>query len=205
LRRPFSIHNVNYKKNTISFFIKCVGEGTARLRMLKKGDIINVLFPLGNTFDTDIKGNALLIGGGCGIAPLYYLAKCLHEKNIELDILIGAKNINDISLADEFKKLGNVHISTEDGTAGIMGLVTNHPILDNINSGYEKIFCCGPEPMMKAVALIAKNKNINCEVSLENTMACGIGACLCCVTDTVDGNKCVCTDGPVFNIKSLKW
>ncbi|NTW34441.1 MAG: dihydroorotate dehydrogenase electron transfer subunit [Bacteroidetes bacterium] len=205
LRRPFSIHDVNFQKNAISLFIKCVGEGTSRLRMLKKGDFINILFPLGNSFGLNINSKALLIGDECGIAPLYYLAKCLHEKKIASDILIGAKSRNDIFLAEEFGKFCNVYFTTEDGSFGEKGLVRDHSILKNILSGYSKIYCSGSEQMIKAIASMAKMSDVDCEVSLEKNMACGIGACLCCVTETVDGRKCVCTDGPVFNIKSLKW
>ena len=205
LRRPLSIHNVDFKKNELSFFIKCVGEGTAKLRTLEKGDILNVMFPLGNTFGLDIKGKALLVGGGCGAAPLFYLAKYLSDKKTEVEILIGARSKNDLSLIEELKEFGNVHITTEDGSCGEKGLATQHSVFKNIENKFSKIICCGPEPMMKAVASIAKKNSIDCEVSLENTMACGIGACLCCVTETVEGHKCVCTDGPVFNIKSLKW
>ena len=204
LRRPFSIHDVDFKNHTISFFIKCVGEGSTKLRTLQKGDMLNVMLPLGNTFGLDLTGKALLVGGGCGVAPLFFLAKCLHEKNIALDILFGACRKEDISLVNEMEKFGNVHVTTEDGSMGEKGLVTAHTVLKDISS-YSKIFCCGPEPMMKAVAALAKKNSVDCEVSLENTMACGLGACLCCVTETVEGNKCVCTDGPVFNINSLKW
>ena len=205
LRRPFSICDADYKKNTISFFIKYVGGGTARLRMMKKGDMLNAMLPLGNSFGLDVKGKALLVGGGCGLAPLVHLAKCLHEKKTAMDILVGAGSKNDIFFVDELEKSGGVFITTEDGTEGEKGLVTEHSVLKKLSLEYSKLFCCGPEPMMKAVASLAKENAVDCEVSLENTMACGIGACLCCVTDTVDGHKCVCTDGPVFNTKLLKW
>lgn len=205
LRRPFSIHNIDIRKSEISLFIKCLGNGTAKLRTLRRGDMLNIMLPLGNSFGLDVKGKVLLIGGGCGMAPLFYLAKSLYAKKIEIDILIGAKNKEDISLVDELKKFGNIYITTEDGSEGEKGLATEHSLFENIKNQYSKIFCCGPEPMMKAVASIAKKYSTECEVSLENTMACGVGACLCCVTETVDGHKCVCTDGPVFNIKSLKW
>jgi dihydroorotate dehydrogenase electron transfer subunit len=205
LRRPFSIHNIHPNKREISFFIKCLGKGTAKLRTLQKGDILNVMLPLGNSFGLDVKGKALLVGGGCGIAPMFYLAKCLASRKIEMDILLGAKSKEELSLIKELRKFGNVNITTEDGSEGEKGLVTNHSVFKDIKNKYSKIYCCGPEPMMKAVASIAKKNSIECEVSLENTMACGIGACLCCVTETVEGHKCVCTDGPVFNIKQLKW
>jgi dihydroorotate dehydrogenase electron transfer subunit len=205
LRRPLSIFDVNYKRNEMKFLIKCVGEGTAKLRSLKKGDMLNVMFPLGNSFDLDIKGNAMLVGGGCGVAPLYMLAKSLHEKNAGVNIFIGAKSKMDLLLAEELKSFGNVYLTTEDGSEGEKGLVTNHSMMKAIAADSDKIYCCGPEPMMKAVASFANKVTVPCEVSLENTMACGIGACLCCITETIEGNKCVCTEGPVFNTKSLKW
>jgi dihydroorotate dehydrogenase electron transfer subunit len=205
LRRPLSIFEVNYKRNEMKFLIKCVGEGTAKLRTLVKGDMLNVMFPLGNSYNLDIKGNAMLIGGGCGVAPLYFLAKSLSKKNVGINIFIGARSKSDILLADELKLCGNIFITTEDGSDGEKGLVTNHSKMKAVAVDSDQIYCCGPEPMMKAVASFANKVTVPCEVSLENTMACGIGACLCCVTETVDGNKCVCTEGPVFNTKSLKW
>ncbi len=204
LRRPISIHDVNIAENTISFYVKCVGPATQRLREYKIGEFLNVMFPLGNTFTLETESPVLLVGGGCGVAPLLYLAKYLHAKNVPLSVLIGARNKNDFSELEEYKKLGNVYLITEDGSEGEKGIVTKHSVFSQINQ-FKRIYCCGPELMMKAIAKIAKQNNVECEVSLENTMACGIGACLCCVTDTKEGNKCVCTEGPVFNINQLKW
>lgn len=205
LRRPISVHNVDYSNNTIDIYIKCVGKGTAKLRTLKAGDILNMVYPLGNGFGIDFNGDALLIGGGCGVAPLLYLAKTLKSKGKKVTVLIGARSNEDISEKEEYLKYGELFLITEDGSSGEKGLVTSHRIFNENLNNFGKIFCCGPEPMMKAVAAIAKQKNVPCEVSLENTMACGIGACLCCVTETTQGNKCVCTEGPVFNINDLKW
>jgi dihydroorotate dehydrogenase electron transfer subunit len=204
LRRPLSIHDVNYRKNTITFFVKCIGPATIRLRDMRKGDFINVMYPLGNTFSLETEDPVLLIGGGCGVAPLLYLAKYLNNKSKIVSILIGARTESDFAELKEYEQNGSLFLITEDGSKGEKGLVTEHPIFKNIKQ-FKQIYCCGPEPMMKAVAAIAKKNNIECEVSLENTMACGIGACLCCVTDTIEGHKCVCTEGPVFNIKQLKW
>lgn len=204
LRRPLSIHDVDYQRNTISFFIKCVGPATAKLREMKKGDFLNVMFPLGNTFSLVTDDPVLLVGGGCGIAPLLYLGKYLKANNKDVSVLIGARNEGDISEKQKYAEAGKLYFSTEDGSAGEKGLVTEHSLFRQIKM-YRRIYCCGPEPMMKAVAAIARKNNIECEVSLENTMACGIGACLCCVTETIEGHKCVCTDGPVFNINQLKW
>lgn len=205
LRRPISIHNVDYSENTIDLYIKCIGKGTSKLRTLENGDRLNMVYPLGKGFGLDFSGDALLVGGGCGVAPLLYLAKKLKETGKKNSVLIGARTSDEISETEEYKKFGELFLITEDGSAGEKGLVTQHSLVKNKLKNFAKIFCCGPEPMMKTMASIAKKNNIACEVSLENTMACGIGACLCCVTETIEGNKCVCTEGPVFNINELKW
>jgi len=170
---------------------------------LEVGDTINTMYPLGNGFDTQTQAKrVLLVGGGVGVAPLLYLAKALNEKGIRPQILLGGRAKGNIIELENFKKQGDVYISTEDGSLGEKGFVTQHSIM---TEQFDKIYTCGPDPMMRAVADIAFKKGIDCEVSLENMMACGIGACLCCVTDTKEGHKCVCTDGPVFNTKELKW
>ena len=204
LRRPFSIHDVNYEQNTISLLIKKIGEGTTSLSLIQKGDKLNIIYPLGNNFKVLNNKKVLLIGGGCGIAPLLYLAKKLYLNNNHITTLIGGKCKYDIIETDEFFKISDIKITTEDGFIGEKGFVTEHSVFTN-NLDFDFIYSCGPEMMLKSVAKIAKLKNIDCEISLENTMACGFGACLCCVTETKDGNKCVCTDGPVFNINKLKW
>ena len=99
----------------------------------------------------------------------------------------------------------NILVTTEDGSRGEKGLVTDHSIFQDSGFPYDFIYACGPDGMMKAVAKIAGNKGVECEASLENSMACGFGACLCCVVNTTEGNKCVCTEGPIFNVKDLKW
>jgi dihydroorotate dehydrogenase electron transfer subunit len=203
LRRPISINDFDKNKNTITLLIKIVGDGTKQLSLMEKGDVLNMVYPLGNGFTFKKSAKSLLIGGGCGIAPLLYLARFLKQNNQQASMLLGGKCCEDILLLEEFMKYGEVHVTTEDCSLGEKGFVTQHSILEK--ESYDMIYACGPEPMMKAVAKMAFNKNIECEVSLENTMACGIGACLCCVTDTINGNICVCTEGPVFNIKQLKW
>jgi dihydroorotate dehydrogenase electron transfer subunit len=104
---------------------------------------------------------------------------------------------------EEYQTIGPVSLTTEDGSMGEKGFVTGHSILKN--KKFERIYCCGPDRMMRAVAAYASENSISCEVSLENLMACGFGACLCCVVETVNGNLCTCVDGPVFNINKLKW
>jgi len=204
LRRPFSVHDVDKKKNSIHFFIKIVGDGSAKLSTLIAGDFLNVMYPLGKGFTISEKKKVLLVGGGCGMAPLLYLARTLKEKNNEVTILLGGRTEGDILEERYFEDFGKVYFTTETGCLGEKGFVTDHSILKS-NNTFDRIYTCGPEPMMKAVAKYAKQHRIDCEVSLENTMACGIGACLCCVTETKEGNKCVCTEGPVFNINELSW
>lgn len=205
LRRPLSIHDVDYKSNTIKFLIQIVGDGTFKLSNLKPGEELDVIYPLGNSYSIPETSNILLIGGGCGVAPLLYLAKIMASKSLKPKILIGGRNKEYLLDIEEYYKYGDVFITTEDGSAGEKGFVIHHSILWDDNHNFEKIYTCGPEPMMQAIAKYAKKRNMDCEVSLENLMACGFGACLCCVVDTVRGNVCTCTEGPVFNINELKW
>lgn len=204
LRRPISVYDVDPENNTISFYIKAIGKGTKKLGTIDNGCIVNIVYPLGNSFSLMENGNALIIGGGSGIAPFKLLAEKLQKKNTKVTYLFGARNKEDIVLQNEFNKLGKVLFTTEDGSLGEKGLVTQHTVFNSI-SDFDIIYTCGPDPMMKAIAKIAHAENIVCEASLENMMACGIGACLCCVTPTIRGNECVCTEGPVFNSKELKW
>jgi dihydroorotate dehydrogenase electron transfer subunit len=205
LRRPFSVYDVNYENNTISFFVKVIGEGTRLLGEKRKGEKLNLIYPLGNGFSMPAAGRVLVVAGGSGVAPFILYGKELQKKQAEVTFLFGARSADEIVLTDLFKSLGKVLITTEDGTLGEKGLVTQHSIFSNKDLPFDFIVSCGPDPMMKAIAKIAREKEIPCEVSLENTMACGFGACLCCITPTTRGNLCVCTDGPVFNVNELKW
>jgi dihydroorotate dehydrogenase electron transfer subunit len=204
LRRPISVLDVDYKKKEISFYIKAIGKGTRKLGNLNIGETVNIVYPLGNHFKIENEKRVLIVGGGSGIAPFITLGRELKEKNIETVFLIGGRTTNDVFLTDEFEKYGKVEITTEDGSRGEKGRVTNHSLFQGAFN-FDKVFTCGPNPMMKAVALKANENGVECDVSLENMMACGIGACLCCVTPTNNGNKVVCTEGPVFNSKVLKW
>lgn len=145
----------------------------------------------------------LLAGGGCGIAPLLYLGRYLKKHGIIPDILLGFRNKDRVLEYSDYEAIGKVFLTTEDGSAGEKGFITQHPVLKN--GGYDHVYCCGPEPMMKAMARWSSQNGAECEVSLENLMGCGIGVCLCCVVDTVKGRLCTCTDGPVFNTRELKW
>ncbi len=205
LRRPISIYQVDIASNTLDLLIQIVGAGTKKLSEKKKGDIVNLIYPLGQAynFNSEVK-SALLIGGGVGIAPLLFLAKVLKDNAINVETLFGGRSQKNIIEVEKFQKYGKVHISTEDGSLGEKGFLTLNSVISEIKR-FDKIYVCGPDPMMKSVARIAKSNAIECEVSLENLMACGIGACLCCIEDTTTGNRCACTDGPVFNINELKW
>lgn len=202
LRRPISVHDVDIENRLLYLLVKIAGAGTEKLSHLKEGDTLNILLPLGNGFTIPESGRCLLIGGGVGIAPLLHLSKILKAKGLQADVLIGTRTSKDIILQDEYRKFATVYYTTEDGSYGEKGYPTQHSVL---KEKFDHIFCCGPEPMMKAVAQYAHAHQTDCEVSLENTMACGIGACLCCVNDTKAGHQCVCTNGPVFNINDLKW
>jgi dihydroorotate dehydrogenase electron transfer subunit len=204
LRRPISIHDVDYERNTIKFLVQIAGKGTERLSNLKQGEILNIIYPLGNSFSLPSENaEVLLIGGGCGVAPLMFLGKYLKSQGFRPEILLGFRNSDRIIEFDEYAGIGPVYLTTEDGSKGEKGFVTNHTVLKERH--FDHIFCCGPESMMKAVAGYCSKHNIKCEVSLEHLMACGFGVCLCCIVNTVNGNLCTCVDGPVFNTKELKW
>ena len=206
LRRPISINFVDYDKNELWLLVATVGDGTRWMAGLQAGDTLNCMLPLGNGFtltNASENGAPLLVGGGVGVAPWLYLGKKLKESGVEPTFLLGARTKNDLLMLNEFEKYGRVLVTTEDGSMGERGFVTNHSVLQS--EQFSLIQVCGPTPMMKAVARYARKSETRCEVSLENLMACGLGACLCCVEKTTEGNLCVCKDGPVFNIDRLQW
>jgi dihydroorotate dehydrogenase electron transfer subunit len=205
LRRPISINFVDRTRNELWLLVHNVGPGTNYICSLAEGDTANIVLPLGNGFNTGRSAaRHLLIGGGVGTAPLLYLGKTLRENGAEPTFLLGGRSAKDILQLDEFAKYGRVFMTTEDASAGEPGYVTQHSLLQREKFGF--ISTCGPKPMMKAVAQYARQSGTPCEASLENLMACGLGACLCCVEQTAGGhNVCVCKEGPVFNINQLTW
>lgn len=204
LRRPISINYVDRQENELWLLVATVGDGTRQLARLQNGDTLNCVLPLGNGFTPAVvEEKVLLVGGGVGVAPLLYMGAEMKRMGGSPTFLLGARTVNDLLMLDLFKRFGRVFLTTEDGSEGEKGFVTNHSILQQEH--FDRISTCGPTPMMKAVAHFARQNGVDCEVSLENLMACGLGACLCCVEKTVDGNLCVCKDGPVFNVKSLLW
>ncbi|MCX7953625.1 MAG: dihydroorotate dehydrogenase electron transfer subunit [Bacteroidales bacterium] len=202
LPRPFTIMDYNEQDQTLRFLIKRVGKLTTYLQNVNVNETINVLFPLGNGFT--LSNNSLVLAGGSGVASIILLLKNIISKNFDFDVLVGSK---DITLVTFFKKEFpeiNAYFSTEDGSAGEKGVITEHSLIKSINK-YSKVYACGPEVMMKKIVSLCTLHNVDCEVSLENTMACGFGVCLCCVVKTIYGNLCTCTEGPVFNSKHLIW
>lgn len=205
LRRPISINFVDTKQNQIWFLVQLVGAGSRALGRLKEGDTLNALLPLGNGFSMPVSAEKkhLLVGGGVGTAPLLYLGAQMNLMGMRPTFLLGARTKDMLLQMEDFQRVGDVYVTTEDGSAGEKGFVTQHSIL--FKQRFDRISVCGPSPMMKAVAKFARANSVPCEVSLENMMACGLGACLCCVEKTVKGNVCVCTEGPVFDINELTW
>lgn len=205
LRRPISINFVDYAKNELWLLIQIVGKGTETLADISIGETLNIVLPLGNSFTEpkNLSDRILLIGGGVGTAPMLFLGHRLKEKGYMPQFLLGARSATDIMQLDDFKAIGPVAITTEDGSLGEKGYVTQHSLLEQ--NKFDIIYTCGPKPMMIAVASYARKNDIRCEASLENMMACGIGACLCCVEKTTEGHLCVCKEGPVFNIDRLTW
>lgn len=204
LRRPISIHDVADDNSSFTMLIKIVGEGTRVLSKIREGDKLDIIFPLGHGFSIDENHKkVLLVGGGYGVAPFLFLAKSVRKKGLEPFVLIGGKTANDILEADAYREYAEVAIMTENAELGEKGMVTDHAWLKDGLKNFDFVYTCGPEPMMKAVAALAENAGIGCEVSLENLMACGIGACLCCTVHTHDGNVRTCVEGPVFNANQI--
>lgn len=206
LRRPFSIFEIDYKANTLSMIVKILGRGSKKLTEIEPGSNVSLVYPLGKSFTYPSSADrVLLIGGGSGVAPMLFLAKESGLDKEQVDILLGARTKEDHVNVEYYSKYANLHYASEDGSLGEKGFVTQHSVFTNELNKYDKIYACGPDGMMRAIAKVAKAADVFCEVSLENLMACGFGVCLCCIEPTSKGNLCVCTDGPVFNIKDLKW
>jgi dihydroorotate dehydrogenase electron transfer subunit len=206
LRRPLSIHYVDRTANELWLLIRIIGEGTRRMSEYQPGDTVNLMLPLGNGFSVpplSPDADLLLVGGGVGVAPMLFWGDTLKSLGFKPTFLLGARSGAEVVQLAEFERRGKVYVTTEDGSLGEKGFVTHHSILQE--ASFKQLYACGPKPMMAAVAQYAKQSGIPCEVSLENGMSCGIGACLCCVEHTVKGNVCVCTEGPVFNINQLTW
>lgn len=198
LRRPISV--CDYENDSITIIYKKLGEGTKAMGKIASGTIIDCLIGLGNGFDIEkATKNTLLIGGGVGVPPLYLLAKSLINKGIIPKVLLGFNTLSDAILVKEFKALGcETYVTTIDGSMGHKGFVTE--LLDNLD--YDYFYACGPLAMLKAVSKETKTSG---QISMEERMGCGFGACMGCSIMTKNGAKRVCKEGPVFLKEELIW
>lgn len=221
LRRPFGIFRAGFMpadcdtmppKEFIEIIYKVVGSGTEIMQGLHYGDPIELLGPLGVGFDLNLtSGDSILVGGGIGLVPLYMLAESIADPS-RAEVLIGGRSRDDIITVTEFERLGvKTFVSTEDGSLGDAGLVTK--VLEQrleLKPG-ARVFACGPMPMIRAVEKICRRKGVQLQVSLEELMACGVGACLGCVVKGAGhmpenpSYLCTCKVGPVFNASDLAW
>lgn len=209
LRRPFSVFDAAEGRVTVLY--KTVGRGTLALNGVKPGDEVGVLGPLGRGFPVECDGAALLVGGGYGVAPLHFLARSLKASGHDNVIaFIGGRTSNDLLAVDELRALGvDVRLATNDGSAGVKGLVTD-PLDDELarlraDGRKFELFACGPDPMLKAVAMRANGTGAKGWISMDRHMICGVGACYACIQKTVRGNSRCCVEGPVFRATDLVW
>lgn len=201
LNRPYSIFGAD--ESHLYLLVKTVGKGSQALASSTPGTRATAIGPLGRGFSTSAE-RPLLVGGGVGIAPIVFLAREYARKGVRPTVIIGLRTLPDPFFYECFVDVADLAICTDDGTAGFHGLVTDCPAFSP--GEFDIVQTCGPTPMMKAVGQRASQAGVECQVSLENKMACGLGACLCCVQDMADGQRhCVCTDGPVFNFNEVKW
>ncbi len=219
LRRPFGFHRISNTEFQILYEV--VGEGTRLLSDMSPGEEIDILGPLGNGFTIPDKPKDLVIvAGGIGVAPLVALAeKLVHSSRFTAHrnplILLGARTKNDILCERDFIKLGcEVRISTDDGSQGYKGPVTDllsqpeagPPSAETVKCQLSTVvFACGPEAMLEKIAAIARKRKMESYASLEENIACGVGACLGCAIETKSGYRLVCEDGPVFNLNEVVW
>lgn len=208
LPRPISICEIDQENRRLRIVYRVAGGGTREFSMLKDGGRMDVLGPLGNGF-TLKEGKSILIGGGIGIPPMLALAKALSGNGERVQVVLGYRDQN-LFLKNEFEPYAEVFVSTEDGSIGTRGNV-----IDAIQENHltaDHIFACGPLPMLRGVKKYAAGMGISAEISMEEKMACGIGACLACVCPSVEKdahsnvkNKRVCKDGPVFDAEEIEF
>lgn len=198
LKRPISI--CDYDKDSLTIIYKVFGEGTRWLSLQKSGKIIEALMPLGNGYTLKDTKEALIIGGGVGVPPLYNLAKKLTQNDIKLNVILGFNTKDDAFYIDEFREFDtNLKISTIDGSIGVKGFVT-----DCMDERFKNIYyyTCGPLPMLKAIFNLSKASG---QISFEERMGCGFGACMGCSHKTKDGYKRICKEGPVLQSEEVLW
>ena len=197
LRRPISV--CDYDENTLTIVYKVVGKGTEAMAAMKAGTKLDILTGLGNGYDLTLAGDKpVLLGGGVGVPPMYNLAKKLREQGKEVKVILGFNVKSEIFYEEEFKALGcDVTVTTVDGSYGVKGFVT-----DALPEEYTYFYTCGPEPMLKAVYRASKTSG---QMSFEERMGCGFGACMGCSCKTLTGYKRICKDGPVMKKEEILW
>ena len=197
LRRPISV--CDYDEKALTIIYKVVGKGTAAMAGMKAGEKLDILTGLGNGYDLSLSGNApVLLGGGVGVPPMYNLAKRLIAEGKAVSVILGFNTAKEVFYEKEFKALGcNVQVTTVDGSYGIKGFVT-----DALPENYTYFYTCGPEPMLKA---IYKASNTSGQMSFEERMGCGFGACMGCSCKTLTGYKRICKEGPVMKKEEILW
>ncbi len=197
LRRPISVCDCD--ETAVTIIYKVVGRGTEQMSKMAVGEGLDVLTGLGNGYDLSLSGDKpVLLGGGVGVPPLYMLAKKLKEQGKDVSVILGFNNKSEVFYEQEFKDLGcDVTVTTVDGSYGVKGFVTNaYP------NDYTYFYTCGPEPMLKAVYKTSKTSG---QLSFEERMGCGFGACMGCSCKTIAGYKRICKDGPVMQKEEILW
>ena len=198
LRRPISV--CDYDKKTLTIVYKVVGKGTEQMAAMVTGEKLDILTGLGNGYDLSLSGDRpVLLGGGVGVPPMYNLAKKLIAEGKKVSVILGFNTKSEIFYEEEFKNLGcEVTVTTVDGSYGIKGFVTT--ALEGMDYSY--FYTCGPEPMLKAVYQASKTSG---QMSFEERMGCGFGACMGCSCKTLTGYKRICKEGPVMKKEEILW
>ncbi len=212
LRRPISIYNIDKEKGLLEFIFQVKGKGTEILAKKETGNLVDIVGPLGHgTFNYQDYKNLAIIGGGIGIFPLYELAKTAKKENKNVNIYLGFRNKDYVVLEDKYRNVSdNLIITTDDGSYAEKGFAINFLEKDIEEGKIDSIYACGPLPMLKAIQKLALEKNIPCQISLEEKMACGLGVCLGCAVKTANSPKeapeylHVCKAGPVFQAKDVE-
>ncbi len=197
LRRPISVCDL--EGNILTLVYKVVGKGTEKLKNMKPGAELMIMTGLGNGYDTSLSGETpVLIGGGAGVPPMYYLAKKLLKEGKDVSVILGFNTFSEIFYKEKFEELNcRLTVTTVDGSFGIKGFVT-----DALPDSYSYFYCCGPEPMLKAIYAASKTSG---QFSFEKRMGCGFGACMGCSCKTVTGYKRICREGPVLSKEEILW
>lgn len=199
--RPFGVCETNGDEVSVIFAV--VGKGTAEFAAYRPGDVVEVLGPLGRPFDVGRPGRYVLVGGGLGVPPLIYAAQCLRgREDVTTTAVFGYR---DRRFADDIVARYADEVHSIDESEGNVITLLDRLESDLVGGDAPTILCCGPTPMMKAVAAWASKRSVPCQFSMEQRMGCGYGTCVVCVVDTVDGRKKVCSDGPVFTTEQLGW